>query len=142
MKSFRVLFLVPLASCGLASCGLATAEQAPRGERAQTRLVRALDGLVAGEARRCIAMTESRDIEIFDRGTVLFTNGSGLVYRNDPEGGCPGLGAGRAIVSTSPGSQLCRGDGIRVVDQLSGSVVGACAYADFIPYRRPDAARR
>ncbi len=121
----------------LASCGLAATEQSPRTERAQTRLTQALDGLVAGPPRRCVPSSDSRNPEIIDRGTILFANGSGLVYRNDPEGGCPGLGAGRIIVSMSPGSQLCRGDTIRIVDQLSGSVVGACAYADFVPYRRP-----
>lgn len=132
MKVFSALLLTPLASCGIA-----TTDQAPLGERGQSRLVRALDGLVADAPRPCIPLSDSRDVEIVDRGTILFPNGSGLVYRNDPVGGCPGLGAGRTIVSTSPGSQLCRGDGIRVVDQLSGSVVGACAYSDFVPYRKP-----
>lgn len=132
MKVFGFL----LASCLLASCGTVGTEQAPRSDRAETRLGRALAGLAAGEFRRCIPTSDSRDIQIVDRNTILFPNGSALVYRNDPLGGCPGLGAGRLIVSTQPGSQLCRGDTIRVVDQLSGNVVGACAYADFVPYRK------
>ncbi len=127
--------LAPLLLATFGSCAASGLEQAPRNPAAQARLVRALDGLVAGEPRRCLARTDTRDTQIIDRNTILFRNGANLVYRNDPLGGCPGLGAGRTIVSTSVGSDLCRGDTIRVVDQLSGSVVGACAYADFTPYR-------
>lgn len=131
MKALHLLLLAPLASCGLA-----TAAQAPRNEAAQTRLVRALDGMVAGAPQRCLPRTDTNDLEIVGRDTILYRNGQNLVYRNDPLGGCPGLGPGRTIVSTSPGSQTCRGDTVRVVDQLSGTVVGACAFADFVPYRR------
>lgn len=129
MKALALMLVPALASCGIASAG-----QSPRSERAETRLTRALGGKVAGTARKCIARFRSNDLEIVDRNTILFKNGRNLVYRNDPEGGCAGLDPSRTIVTSSVGSDLCRGDTIRVVDRLSRSTVGVCAFSDFIPY--------
>lgn len=121
----------------LAACGPMTAGQAPRSERAQTRLTLALGDKVAGEPQRCLPRHQRNDLEIVDRNTLLFKSGRNLVYRNDPEGGCGGLDATGTIVTTSPTGDTCRGDIIRVVDQTTGAFVGACAFSDFIPYRSP-----
>lgn len=129
--------LAPMLLCVLAACGMASTAQGPRGERADTRLTQALAGKSAAPAQRCLARIRTNDLEIVDRGTILFKNGRGLVYRNDPEGGCPGLDPTRTIVTTSLGGDLCRNDTVRVVDRTSGSVVGACALSDFVPYAAP-----
>lgn len=132
MKAAALLLPVLLAGCG------ALGEGPPRTERAQTRLARALDGKVAGEPQRCISRFRRNDQEIIDRGTILYRNGRDLVYRNDPEGGCGGLDRSRTlVVTTIEGGDLCRGDIIRVVDPVSGALVGSCAFSDFIPYTRP-----
>lgn len=120
----------------LAACAMSSTAQAPRSERAETRLARALEGKVAGAPQRCVPRYRTNDLEIVDRNTILFKNGRDLVYRNDPEGGCGGLDPTRTIVTSSIGSDQCRGDIIRVVDRTSGNLVGSCAFADFIPYRR------
>jgi len=132
MKALTLL-LVPL----VAACSQFGAEP-PRTERAQTRLTRALEGLVAGPPQRCISPFRRNDQDIIDRGTILFKNGRGLVYRNDPEGGCFGLDSTRTILVTSINGDYCRGDIIRVLDQSTGTAVGSCAFSDFIPYTRPD----
>lgn len=128
--------LLPL----LASCGVNAGEQSVRSERAQTRLTKALEGKVAGAPQRCLPRFSRNDQRIIDRNTILYANGR-TVYRNDPIGGCGGLDPGRTIVTTSIGGsgELCQGDIIRVVDQVSGGIVGSCAFSDFIPYRTPDA---
>ncbi len=132
MKLLASLSLLALAACG------ASYEDAPRSQRAQTRLDRALDGKVAGEPQRCISRFRRNEQEIVDRNTILFKNGRDLVYRNDPEGGCGGLDPTRAIlINTIGDGDFCRGDIIRVFDTTSGSTVGSCAFSDFIPYRRP-----
>ena len=137
MKALSLLLLLPLASCGLASGG-----EAPRTERAQTRLTRALDGKVAGAPQRCLPAFDRFDLEIVDSNTILYKSGRNLVYRNDPEGGCGGLDPTRIIV-TNPvgGGQACRGDIIRVVDRTGGFQVGSCAFSDFVPYRVPGSKR-
>lgn len=132
MKFLPLLF-VPL----IASCGLAAGTEAPRSERAQTRLTRALEGKVAGPPQRCISPFARNEQEIVDQRTILFKNGRNLVYRNDPEGGCQGLDQSRAIIVTSISGDYCRGDIIRVLDQTSGNLVGSCAFSDFIPYTAP-----
>jgi len=129
MKLLALFMLIPLTACG------ASYENAPRSERAQTRLTRALEGKVAGVPQQCISRFRRNDQEIVDRNTILFKNGRNLVYRNDPEGGCNGLDRTRAIVVTLFNDDLCRGDIIRVVDTVSGSTVGTCAFSDFIPYQ-------
>lgn len=131
---FLPLLLVP----ALAACGMAASGEAPRSERAQTRLTVALEGKVAGVPQQCISRFRRNELEIVDRGTILFKNGRDLVYRNDPEGGCQGLDRSRTIVTTSISGDLCRGDTIRVIDQLSGSTVGICSFSDFTPYTRPN----
>lgn len=132
MKTLALLLLPPIAACS----GLGA--QPPRTERAQTRLTRALEGLVAGPPQRCISPFRRNDQDIIDRGTILFKNGRDLVYRNDPEGGCQGLDRSRTILVTSINGDYCRGDIIRVLDQTTGSTVGSCAFSDFIPYTRPN----
>ena len=131
MKTLALL-LVPL----VAACGLSGAEP-PRTERAQTRLTRALDGLVAGPPQRCIPSFRGTHQEIVDRGTILYKNGRDLVFRNDPEGGCQGLDSSRGIVVSSIGSDYCRGDLVRVFDRTTGTTLSSCSYSDFIPYTRP-----
>lgn len=131
MKTLPLALLPALAACGMVSTA-----QAPRSERAETRLTRALAGKVAGPPQRCLSRQRADDLEIVDSRTILFKNGRSLLYRNDPEGGCGGLDPSRTIVTSSFGSSgLCRGDIVRVVDRTSGGVVGSCAFADFVPYR-------
>lgn len=129
MKILAAL-IVPL----LASCGAVPGGEPVRTERAQTRLTKALEGRVAGEPQRCISRFRRNDQQIIDRNTILYANGR-TVYRNDPIGGCGGLDPSRIVVTESvAGGDLCRGDTLRILDQVSGSVVGFCSFSDFIPY--------
>lgn len=130
----RLLALLALGS--LTACG-AIGEAPPRTERAQSRLSQALAGKVAGAPQRCISRHRINDLEIVDRGTILYKNGRDLLYRNDPEGGCGGLDATRTLVVDARSGDLCRGDLVRAVDRYSGATVGVCAFSDFIPYVTP-----
>lgn len=130
MKTLALVFVPFVAACGLSGA------EPPRTERAQTRLTRALDGLVAGPPQRCIPSFRGVDQEIVDRGTILFKNGRDLVFRNDPEGGCQGLDSSRTLLVSSFGSDYCRGDLVRVLDRTTGAAVGSCSFSDFIPYTR------
>ena len=128
--------LIPLPFLVLASCtGLG--EEPVRTARAETRLSRALAGLVPGEPQRCLSQFRRNEQEIIDRGTILYRNGRDRVYRNDPLGGCGSLDSSRTLVISSFNGEYCRGDIIRVLNQTSGSIVGSCSFSDFVPYTRP-----
>lgn len=131
MKSLSIL-LVPL----LATCGT-LGEAPPRSERARTQLTEALAGKVARAPQRCLPSYRRNEQQIVDRGTILYRQGRDLLYRNDPVGGCNGLDASRTLLTESFNGELCRGDIIRVLEPSSGTLVGTCAFGDFIPYVVP-----
>lgn len=136
---YPVMKTLPLMIVGSMLVGCAgLGEQAPRSERAQTRLTRALEGKVAGEPRRCLPRYRSVDQEIVDRNTILYRQGRDLVFRNDPVGGCNGLDRTRTLLITPVnGGEYCSGDIVRILDQQTGLNVGSCAFSDFVPYHRP-----
>ena len=97
----------------------------------------ALAGRVAGPPQACLSILSANDMRVVDENTILYFNGS-RIYRNDPPGGCPGIGRpGNAMVTRPFGSQLCRGDIVQVVDTSSGIFAGSCAMGDFVPYTKP-----
>jgi hypothetical protein len=58
------------------------------------------------------------------------------IYVNRPAGGCSELQFGRALITRTTGSQLCRGDIATVFDPVSRTEFGGCGLGDFTPYRR------
>lgn len=132
MKSLLVALALPLAACG------GFGEEPVRNPRAATRLTEALAGKVAGAPQRCLPRYRRNEQEIVDRGTILYRNGRDLLYRNDPPGGCGGLDRSRTlVVMPINGGDYCSGDIVRVVDQTTGTLVGSCAFGDFVPYYTP-----
>ena len=105
---------------------------------AQAKLDSLLNGRVAGETRRCIAVDKTNHPIGIDDATLLFRDGTNRVWINKPAGGCNLLSAGPyALVTRNIGGMgLCRGDIAHVVDTLNHSTVGTCVINDFIPYMR------
>lgn len=95
-----------------------------------------LAGRVAGPARDCLpSYRANKQMNISDN-VILFDVG-GTIYRNDPPGGCPGLGSGQyALVLHPVGSSLCRGEIAQVRDTMSGNFRGSCTLGAFVPYTR------
>ena len=67
---------------------------------------------------------------------ILFSGKGGRAYLNRPAGGCPNMNFGRALVTRTSSSQLCRGDIATVVDPVSGFSYGGCGLGEFVPYKR------
>lgn len=110
-----------------------------RSPRAMQDLVGRLSGRVAGPPQNCLSRRAAEQMHVVDDYTILYRNGA-TTWRNDPPGGCNGLGRpGAAMVSRTFGSQLCRGDIVRIVDNRSGFQSGTCVLGDFVPFRRPRA---
>jgi hypothetical protein len=135
----RALITAALVTATLAGCAASTVQQGQRSLRAQQTLDRYLTGKSAGAAQSCLPRYRSDDMVVVDDNTILFREGSGRVWRNDPVGGCSGLGRpGTALVTRSfGGTGLCRGEIATVVDTASGFTVGSCSLGDFVPFTGP-----
>jgi len=132
MRSAALIIL----AAAVSACGATTAA-GPRSAKAETKLQDALRGKVAGAPISCLPSYRASDMVVIDDNTILFKDGSNLVYRQDPPGGCSPLGRGyyTLVTKTIGSGGLCRGDIARVVDLSSHFTVGSCAFGDFIPYR-------
>ena len=140
-QSFAKFFALALAPLALASC--ATSDPGPVGEAAMNPkqlalLEENLAGKQAGEPVSCISNFGSNQLIKVSDDTILYRVSSRLVYRNDLRSSCPGLARDTDILVTQVyGSQICRGDIIRLVDRTSGIGGAACSYGAFTPYRSP-----
>ena len=135
MRSLALLIPAALA----ASC---TAPSPQEIAAAQSReivdLQRALNGAVPAGPRVACLPSSRTDGQINVSDNIILFRYGGTYYRNDPPGGCNGLGRGNnALVTRSIGASLCRGDIATVADLSTGTTVGSCVLGDFVPYRRP-----
>lgn len=135
----RTLIGTTALAATLAGCMMATVPQGQRSLRAQQTLDRYLTGKVAGRPQSCLPHYRAEDMVVVDDRTILFRDGSNRIWRNDPVGGCNGLGRpGTALVTRSfGGTGLCRGEIAQVVDTSAGFAVGSCSFGDFVPYTGP-----
>jgi hypothetical protein len=135
----RAFITAALVTATLAGCAVSNTEQGQRSLGAQQTLDRYLTGRTAGAAQSCLPRYRSDDMIVVDDRTILFRDGSNRIWRNDPPGGCSGLGRpGTALVTRSfGGSGLCRGEIATVVDTSTGFTVGSCSLGDFVPFQGP-----
>jgi|CXWL01.1.fsa_nt_gi hypothetical protein len=137
----KTMIILPLA--GLLLCGAvsaSSASQEARHARESARLDKELAGLVPGKPQNCIDLRYAGGTRSFDngKGTLLFRVSRKLVYRNDTNGSCDGIGRDRALITRIFGSnRLCRGDIAHSADLVAGFTGGSCSMQDFVPYRRP-----
>lgn len=132
MKTICLLGAVALIS------GCAATDSAATQARAaaySVELDKALAGKVAGKPQSCINIRNAYSTQQIGDRTILYKVSNKLVYRNDPQGGCSGLGRDRALVTRLYSSQLCRGDIVTPTDLTTGFSGGSCPLGDFVPYR-------
>ena len=109
------------------------AQQSANPETAQ-KLAKALAGRTAGQPVNCI--NERSKMQILDDGTILFRD-RGIVYVQQPRGGCYGLTSGMSLIRPAYGTtRICSGDINNIVDVRTGFGTGACVYSEFVPYRK------
>ena len=129
-----------LATLALLTAGCtAAADDAPSDPSAiaQTRLAEELRGRVAGPPQSCVSTRLLRGNRSVGEDVIIFDGQSrNLIYVNRPPAGCPELDSGRALITRTPSTQLCRGDIATVADLVSGTEYGSCGLGDFTPYRR------
>ena len=139
----KVAILLPLVSlllCGAVSASSSWREK--RDARDAALLEKALAGKVAGKPESCVWSRDLGGPESIGETKLLFRVSRNLVYVNETHGSCDGVGAGgRALITRSHGSQLCRGDIASTADLTAGYEDGFCSMGDFVPYRTSKAAR-
>jgi hypothetical protein len=110
---------------------------ATTGQMAEVRedpgVTKALAGKVAGEPRDCLSLVDARSSATYE-GTILYRVSRNLTWRNDMNG-CSSLRDDRIPVVEVRGSQICRGDIVRLADRTTGAEWGACTFGNFVPYR-------
>lgn len=131
MRSLVPLLLLSAAACTPTAADLDRQAAADAGTRAA--LDRELAGLRPGQPQDCVNQVQLRDMRSF--GDTLVYRGPGRVrYVNRTSGGCDPESHDAYLVTSTPSTQLCRGDIAHAVNRTSGFPVGACSYGDFVPY--------
>lgn len=111
-----------LGACGTTSAPLSDddiAEALPNYER-------------TGETETCLSVVRIDEIDpVTDRLWLVETRG-GEVYLNQVSPGCNGAASTFTYLSYEiPGTQLCRGEIIRVVEQTSDITRGSCGLGEY-----------
>lgn len=114
--------------------GCATTTETAQGP--DPKLTAELEGRVAGKSQSCIDLREASGSEIY-RDAILYRASRNKYWLAE----APGCGSARAsndyiLVQNVYGSQLCRGDIIRLVDRVGGFNAGACSIRSFTPYTK------
>lgn len=91
-----------------------------------------------GPAIACVSQRDLTGNRSIGEGVILFSGPGGRLWVNRPPAGCPSLEPGRALVTRTPATRLCRGDIASVVEPSTGLGFGGCGLGDFTPYRRAD----
>jgi hypothetical protein len=133
----RPLLILPLlALIGACTSGPPSQATLKYNANEAARLDKALAGLAPGKPQSCIPLREAQGTESFGNGTLLFRVSKKLVYRNETHGSCNQIGNGRALVTRTYSSDLCRGDIGSAADLVAGFETGSCVMGDFVPYRK------
>ena len=121
------------ASIGLAAALAAAAAESP--PQASDALA---DYTKTGEIRRCVPSLEIRQSRVLDVSTILFRLGVRDEYANLLGHPCPGLQVRQTFgYELRGGSELCRGDIIRVLEPAGGGA--ACILGSFQPVAKKPA---
>lgn len=134
----RAIVVIGFAAGVLAISGcVAPAElQESRQAKAASKLARALEGRVAGEAQTCIANHGVTGPEIIDERTMLYQDGP-RVWRADLPEDCPGMTDDDFLVVRLFGSQICRNDQFFAQRRGSNFPGPSCRFGTFTPYIKP-----
>lgn len=133
MRGIKLLLLAGT----LASCSTAP-QPVMRSAEGQREYEQLIAGKVAGPPQACLPRYDANDMVIIDEHTIGYRVGSARAYINHMRGDCGGLGQNTTLVTRTFGSgDTCSGDIAQVADLTNHTVVGGCAFGDFIPYVRP-----
>ncbi|WP_421859465.1 hypothetical protein [Oceanicaulis sp.] len=87
---------------------------------------------LTGETRSCLSLTRIDSIDTVDESAWLVTMRNRDAYVTRVGRGCRSATRAFTYISYSvPGTQLCQGEIVRVMDQGTNTVVGSCGIGEF-----------
>lgn len=87
---------------------------------------------LTGESRTCLSLRSVDDIDTSHENAWIVTMANRQAYLTRVGNGCSSATSPFTYISYEvSGSQLCRGEIVRVVDQGSNSTVGSCGIGEF-----------
>ena len=129
----------PTIVLALLAAAAAPALARDRDADSQAALQKQLAGLVPGKSTSCISQMPSNQSQTFN-GAILYKVG-GTTYVNRFDGSCQLRPDFDILVTSTPSTQLCRGDTAQIIDQAARFPRGFCIYGDFETYTRPKKAK-
>lgn len=120
-----------LACAAMLSSGPAFA----KGPDGETKLAQMIEGRVAGQPMRCIAVFRDNGLKVIDRVGVAYEAGDTIWVARAAN---PETVRDRdvLIVDRTSGGQLCRDDVRRTIDPYQGALKSVVFLEDFVPYTR------
>jgi hypothetical protein len=101
------------------------------------KVAAALAGRTAGKPQSCVPLRSIQSTQIVDETAIIYKLNRKRWLVNFPEGGCPSLRPDRTIVTSTPSTNLCRGDIARIIDPPAPIEYGSCGLGNFVPYTAP-----
>ncbi len=114
---------------------LAPLHAAPR-DKGAAELQKLTATRVAGKPVRCLSQTSITSSYIIPDQAIVYRIGS-RTYVNQPRSGADTLRRDDVLLTRNIGTNLCRGDSVRLIDRNSRFVRGFVVLGDFVPYTKP-----
>jgi len=114
----------------LASCTSASPAENPASDSGQ------LAGRFPGPPKNCITMPQGEHLIALDESTLVYRSGKTL-WVTHPIGPCGRLDGISTLLFEQSGTQVCRGDRVRVIERPLTAPGPICTLREFIPYRKP-----
>jgi len=125
----RIVTLLPALALVASCAGTATL----RDDSAE--LAQETAGKIAEKPRSCIALNEAQSTKVYS-DALVYRSSRRLVFVNNSKG-CRSFDPDPIFVNEVRGSQLCRGDVVRMISRGSNIPGPFCILGDFTPYRTP-----
>ncbi|WP_354294976.1 DUF6491 family protein [Sphingomonas sp. 1185] len=94
-------------------------------------------GRVAGPPAKCVDTTTAMSgPSIYDNDTIVINGGGQRMWRAKVRGQCQGLQPFNTLIVERWGSQICRNDRFRVLQQGMSIPSQWCVFDGFVPYDR------
>lgn len=136
----KMMFLLPLFAAACTATAADRERMTADADQTQVKLDKVLAGYApnAAASGSCLHTSfyhGSQSTQAYGR-TLLFKVSPNLIFRTETSGGCERVGDDAYLVTSTPSTELCRGDIARAIDRSSRFETGGCSFGDFQAYRK------
>ena len=114
----------------LAGCTSTSPAESPASDSGQ------LAGRSSGPPSSCITIPQGEHLVALDESTLAYRSGKTL-WVTHPIGPCGRLDGVNTLLFEQSGTQVCKGDRVRVIQRPLTAPGPICTLREFIPYRKP-----